>query len=333
MQFDLPLSQLENYTPDEFAPADFSSFWQDTLAEARRFPLNARFVPVDTLLRSVQVYDVTYAGYGGAEIRAWLLLPAGTTGTGTGSMGTLPCVVEYIGYGGGRGQPTDWLLWPSLGYATFVMDTRGQGTTWRTGDTPDPQAGGEPHLPGFMTQGIAAKESYYYRRVYTDAVRATEAAASHPNIDPARIAVTGGSQGGGLAIAVAGLVPEVALCMPDVPFLSHFSRAITLTDSAPFSEIAGYLRIHRTRVTEVMNTLSYFDGLHFAALAKAPALFSVALMDFVCPPSTVYAAYNRYGGKKTIRVYPFNGHEGGESQQAQEKMAFLAEYLPLNASR
>ena len=121
--------------------------------------------------------------------------------------------------------------------------------------------------------------------------------------------------------------------MPDVPFLSHFSRAVTLTDNAPFSEIAGYLRIHRTRVSETMNTLSYFDGLHFAALAKAPALFSVALMDFVCPPSTVYAAYNRYGGKKTIRVYPFNGHEGGESQQAQEKMAFLAEYLPLKASR
>ena len=323
MQFDFPLGQLESYAPDEAAPADFTAFWQDTLAEARRFPLNARFVPVQSLLRSVQVYDVTYAGYGGAEIRAWLLLPAETTAP-------LPCVVEYIGYGGGRGQPSDWLLWPSLGYATFVMDTRGQGTTWRTGDTPDPQAGGEPHLPGFMTQGISSKESYYYRRVYTDAVRAVEAAGSHPNIDASRIAVTGGSQGGGLAIAAAGLVPEVALCMPDVPFLSHFSRAVTLTDSAPFSEIAAYLRIHRTRVSETMNTLRYFDGLHFAPLAKAPALFSVALMDFVCPPSTVYAAYNRYGGEKAIRVYPFNGHEGGESQQAQEKMAFLAAHLPLD---
>ena len=326
MQFDLPLSQLESYAPNEAAPADFAAFWQGTLAEARHFPLNARFAPVQSLLRSVQVYDVTYAGYGGAEIRAWLLLPAGTTSS-------IPCVVEYIGYGGGRGQPSDWLLWPSLGYATFVMDTRGQGTAWRAGDTPDPQAGGEPHLPGFMTQGIAARESYYYRRVYTDAVRAVEAAASHPDIDPSRIAVTGGSQGGGLAIAAAGLVPEVALCMPDVPFLSHFSRAVTLTDSAPFSEIAAYLRIHRTQVDTVMNTLSYFDGLHFAALARATALFSVALMDFVCPPSTVYAAYNRYGGQKSIRVYPFNGHEGGESQQAQEKMAFLAQHLPLNAAR
>ena len=48
----------------------------------------------------------------------------------------LPCVVEYIGYGGGRGSPLNWLTWPSAGYATFVMDTRGQGSTWQPGDTP-----------------------------------------------------------------------------------------------------------------------------------------------------------------------------------------------------
>lgn len=323
MQFDLPLAQLEVYRPAEAAPADFGTFWDGTLAEARALPLNARFEEVPTLLRSVRVYDVRYAGFGGSDVRGWLLLPAGASEA-------LPCVVEYIGYGGGRGLPSDWLLWPSLGYATLVMDTRGQGSAWRTGDTPDVQAGGEPHLPGFMTQGIGRPETYYYRRVYTDAVRAIEAARSHPLVDPGRIAVSGGSQGGGLAIAAAGLVPDVAVCMPDVPFLCHFSRAVTLTDNAPFSEIAGYLRIHRTCVAEVMHTLEYFDGLHFAARAQAPALFSVALMDPVCPPSTVYAAYNHYAGPKEIRVYPFNGHEGGEAQQTQEKMAFLAAHLPLD---
>uniref|UniRef100_UPI00137A9946 acetylxylan esterase n=1 Tax=Deinococcus alpinitundrae TaxID=468913 RepID=UPI00137A9946 len=223
-------------------------------------------------------------------------------------------------YGGGRGLPTDWLLWPSAGYACVVMDTRGQGSAWSTGDTPDPQAGGEPHLPGFMTQGIAMRETYYYRRLYTDAVRAVEAARSHPLIDPERVAVSGGSQGGGLALAAAGLTPDVAICLPDVPFLCHFSRALTLTDSAPFSEVAAYLRVHRNRVPEVMQTLSYFDGMHFAKRARAQALFSVALMDTVCPPSTVYAAYNRYGGEKSICVYPFNGHEGGGTQQAVEKL-------------
>jgi len=149
-------------------------------------------------------------------------------------------------------------------------------------------------------------------------------------VDAARIAVSGGSQGGGLALAVAGLVPDLALCMPDVPFLTHFRRAVTLTDSAPYSEIAQYLRIHRTRVDEVMGTLAYFDTLHFAPLATAPAVFSVGLMDAVCPPSTVYAAYNRYAGRKEMHVYPFNGHEGGEGTHLQVKLAALNAHLPLD---
>ena len=60
-----------------------------------------------------------------------------------------------------------------------------------------------------------------------------------------------------------------------------------------------------------MRTLSYFDGAVLARSAKAPALFSVGLMDDICPPSTVYAAFNAYGGPKEIREYPFNDHEGG----------------------
>ncbi|MFJ6677320.1 acetylxylan esterase [Actinosynnema sp. NPDC091369] len=43
-------------------------------------------------------------------------------------------------------------------------------------------------------------------------------------------------------------------------------------------------------------TLAYFDGVHFAQRATAPALFSVGLMDPIRPPSTVYAAFNHYAG-------------------------------------
>ena len=48
-------------------------------------------------------------------------------------------------------------------------------------------------------------------------------------------------------------------------------------------------------------------------------------MDEICPPSTVYAAYNHYAGSKDIRIWPFNNHEGGETYQAMEQMAFLRE--------
>jgi cephalosporin-C deacetylase len=53
----------------------------------------------------------------------------------------------------------------------------------------------------------------------------------------------------------------------------------------------------------------------------------VALMDLVCPPSTVYAAYNHYAGgrdiAKDIEVYHYNDHEGGESYQRQAQIRWL----------
>jgi hypothetical protein len=58
--------------------------------------------------------------------------------------------------------------------------------------------------------------------------------------------------------------------------------------------------------------------------ATAPA---VALMDQVCPPSTVYAAYNGYAGPKEIRVYPYNDHEGGEGFQQAEQLSWLKALL------
>ncbi|HTX78360.1 MAG TPA: acetylxylan esterase, partial [Longilinea sp.] len=300
-------------------PADFDDFWARTLEDSRSHPLDAVFEPVETGLKTIEVYDVTYHGFGGQPIKGWFLLPRDYAQP-------LPCVVEYIGYGGGRGKPYDWLLWPSMGYAHFVMDTRGQGSNWRSGDTPDVEAEpSNPQFPGFMTRGVLKPETYYYRRVFVDAVRAIEAARSHPAVDAARVAVNGGSQGGGMSLAAAGLVPDLSAVMADVPFLCHYRRATELVDSDPYHEIVRFCKCHRDQADTVFETLSYFDGLNFAARAHSPALFSVGLMDDICPPSTVFAAYNHYAAPKQIRVWPFNQHEGGDTFQSIEKIKFLAE--------
>ena len=315
--FDLSLKELQSYCPDREEPADFDAFWKSTLEEVRTIPLGAVFEKVDYGLVAQETFDVTFSGFGGQSVRGWLILPSKRSGR-------LPCVVEYIGYGGGRSFAIDWLLWASAGYAHLVMDTRGQGSSWSMGDTPDLYAdGGNAHYPGSMTKGILDPRHYYYRRVFTDAVRAIEAARAHPEVDPAQIAVTGGSQGGGITIAAAGLDPYVVAAMPDVPFLCHYRRATEIVDTYPYKEIAEYCHVHRDKVDTVFNTLSYFDGVNFAARAKAEALFSTALMDQVCPPSTVFAAYNHWAGEKEIKVYPYNGHEGGDSHQTVEKLKFL----------
>ncbi|MEU4170368.1 acetylxylan esterase [Streptomyces sp. NPDC026665] len=314
--FDLPLDELRTYRSASAEPEDFDSFWAKTLQEAREHDLAARFEPVDIPLKTVTVHDVTFAGFGGHRIKGWLTVPAWANSP-------LPTVVEFIGYGGGRGLPHTHLLWASAGFAHFVMDTRGQASAWGGGETPDP-VGSAPAFPGFMTRGIEDPETYYYRRLFTDAVRAVEAARSHPLVDAARVAALGGSQGGGITLAVGGLVPDLAAIAPDVPFLCDFPRAMVLTDRAPYREIGNYLKTHRGRTEQLRRTLSYFDGVHFAARGRAPALFSAALEDQTCPPSTVFAAYNAWAHEeKEIEVYDFNDHEGGGPYQQAAQLRWL----------
>jgi cephalosporin-C deacetylase len=57
-------------------------------------------------------------------------------------------------------------------------------------------------------------------------------------------------------------------------------------------------------------------------------LFSVGLIDDITPPSTVFTAYNHYAGPKDIAVYPYNGHEGGQTAHLLAKLAFLAAVAP-----
>lgn len=319
--FDLPPDELRGYTPDLPEPADFDDFWAATLADARSHELDPRFEAVDTGLRLIETFDVSFAGFGGTRVRGWLHVPAGATGP-------LPTIVQYIGYGGGRGLAHEKLLLAAAGYASLVMDTRGQGSSGSVGHTPDLDSVGAPSQRGFMTQGILDPADYFYRRVYTDGVRAVEAARSHPLVDAERVGISGGSQGGGITLAVSALADGLVAVAPDVPFLCDFPRATTLVDTEPYAEIGRYLSVHRDHVEQAARTLSYFDGAVLARRATAPALFSVALMDTICPPSTVYAAYNHYAGPKEIIEYPFNGHEGGGAFHDRARLEWLSRTMP-----
>jgi cephalosporin-C deacetylase len=137
-----------------------------------------------------------------------------------------------------------------------------------------------------------------------DALRAFGVVRSLPDVDASSIAVQGISQGGGITLAAGGLANDLVAVMPDVPSPCHFRRAADICDEPPYTEITRYLAIHRGLGDTAFTTVSYFDGVSFAERAWAPALSSVGLMDQVCPPSTVYAAYHAYGGARGHRRLP-----------------------------
>ena len=304
--YDLPLDQLRTYHTAAVEPDDLDAFWASAIGEARAQASPPELVRYEEeTYGGLQVDDVTFSGADGDPIRAWYLRPAAA---GTAS---LPCRVTFIGYGGGRDYPAAHALYPACGYAALVMDTRAQGGTWGAGRTPDPGAGSSgPEHPGVTTRGIASPETYYYRRLYVDAVRAVDTAASLPGVDADRIAVAGVSQGGGLALAAAALAPDrVRLCHASVPFLCDIERGMDLAPSPPYTELVAYLAVHPELVEPARRTLRYVDNALLAPRITAHTLVSVGLRDLLCPPSTVFAAYNAITAPKEIVVLPYSGHD------------------------
>ncbi len=312
---DLPLDQLREYRSEVVPPADFDEFWQRTLKESRAAGSETRLEPVDNRLSTVDTWDVTFSGFGGQPVKGWLHLPANR------GEEPLPALVEYIGYTGGRGLPHERVTWALGGYAHFVMDTRGQG-----GDTDDPGGVGSPSVPGYLTQGWQSPEDHFYRRLMTDAALAVEATRALEAVDSSKVLTTGVSQGGGLAIA-GGVLGGAQAVLPDVPFLCDFPRAAWISVRPPYDELVHFLARRRERTERLFQTLAYLDAVNFARQATVPALFSVALMDPTCPPSTVFGAYNAWAGEKEIREYPYNQHEGGQAYQQLEQYDWLRRFF------
>ena len=320
---DKPLSELVVYRPSLTRESDFDAFWARTLDESARVDLDVQIDPIPGYpVPEVGVNRLTYTGWAGSRISAWWLVPPGYAPGAVN--GRRPVMVFYHGYSGHKGYVDQYLGWALRGYCVLAVDVRGQ-----SGDSTDPKAYPGGHATGWMTMGITDPEHYYYRGAYVDCVRALDVVCAQPEVDPHRIGITGGSQGGALTLAVAALDPHKRprVALADVPYLCHFRRAVEVASQPPFTEIATYLRQQPSRENEVYRTLSYFDCMNLAEWIACPVLMSIALQDVICPPSTCYAAYNHLAvATKHVNIYPYNGHEGNPAH-AYSKLAWARKYV------
>jgi cephalosporin-C deacetylase len=318
--YDMPLAELREYRTSTQEPDGLDAWWAERITQARALARPATVTPHQPRLYDpIEVFDVEFSGAGGDRVRAWYLRPRDTAGA--------PVVVKYIGYGGGRGTPTEHVLLPSLGYALLVMDSRGQGGRWTSGATPDGATGTGPENSLVMTRGITTPENYYYTRMFTDAALAVDTAVELAG-PVSGVAVTGGSQGGALALATAALRRDVVrVCHADVPFLCDIQRAITLAPRLPYTEVPEFLAENIELAEAALDTLRYVDCALLARRIAATTLVSVGLMDDICPPSTVFAAYNEITADKEIAVFPYSGHSWPLAH-TERQLAHLRDHLP-----
>ncbi len=283
------------YEPEKIiSPADpqpdFTEFWQRAKAELATVDPQYKMIRVDSLCTEKHnIYLVEMRSLGNALIRGWYRVPV--------KPGRYPAIMQVPGYSS--------TIVPS--YVNYGDDIIGFGLNIRGhGNSTDDV---NPGFPGYILTNLGDKEKYIYRGAYMDCVRAVDFLCSRPEVDVSRIAVEGASQGGALTFATAALNNDrIAVCAPQVPFLSDFQDYFRVA-SWPGNEFVALID-HEKKLTwdQAWYTLSYFDIKNLAHLIKAPMIMGVGLMDEVCPPHINFAAYNLVTAEKKYIVYPQAGH-------------------------
>jgi cephalosporin-C deacetylase len=296
----------EQIQPTQAQAPDFDAFWDAERARLAALPLDARWTPL---------WD-----YGTATVDCWQinLQNVGLTEGASRLYGIL-CMPKA------EGRYPALLSVPGAGVRPYrgLADLAGRGLiTFQIGihgiPVIQPQevydSLGRGGLSGYPTFGLDSRERYYYRRVYVGTVRANDFLTSLPQWDGRNLGVTGGSQGGALAIVAAGLDRRVTRLAAYYPALS---------------DVTGYLHgraggwPHMFRATEGSNvhrdeakiaTMQYYDVVNFARRLTAPGLYSWGFNDETCPPTSMYSAYNVIPAPKQLLLAYDTGHRTTQEQ-------------------
>lgn len=298
---DMPLGQLRQYTGRAPRPADFDEYWEKALREVHgvcpeTVQTPAAFSPV-----GADCFDVYFTGVRGARIHAKFLRPQ--------TPGPHPCVLCFHGYTCSSGDWSAYLPYLVQGMCVAAMDCRGQA-----GDSEDTGGvtGNTQH--GHIIRGLQdGAEELLFRHIFLDTVQLVRVVSAMPEVDPQRIAVSGASQGGALAVACSALNPQIRRAVIQMPFLSDFKRVweMDMTSNA-YMELFSYFRMFdpcHEKEAAIFETLGHIDVRFLAPRIKAEVLMATGLMDKTCPTSTHFAVYNALTCAKQLVIYPDFGHE------------------------
>ncbi|WP_309122086.1 acetylxylan esterase [Paenibacillus sp.] len=306
------IEELHRFRPASEPPEDHAEFWERTTEEALGSAFVSERIEIETPMTGMKAYDVAFEGFSGTTIRGLYMVPAFTEGP-------YPCILTFPGYTGGKGLPEAYARWILMGVAVFAVDVRGQGG--ETGNTLDSDFG---MVRGWITQNITDPERCYYKAVTVDCLRAAQWMSKQPELDPKRLGVVGGSQGGGLALLVSALHEKIGLTVADIPNMCHMDHGV-LHSTGSLTEVADFGRRYPELLPQALRTLSYFDLLHLGQRMTRPLLMSVGLKDTVCLPEQVFPMYHAAASEdKALEIFPFTGH-AVEASQTRRGMEFVRE--------
>lgn len=301
---DMPLAELRQYQGRNPKPADFDAFWDRSLAELDGHDPQVQLEPVDFRQPVADCYHLWFTGMGGSRVHAKLLVPKAASATAR------PALLHFHGYGYRSEDWANYLSWVGAGFVVAGLDCRGQA-----GLSHDTVATNGHTQSGHIIRGLDdIPERMYYRNVFLDTALLARIIGARADVDRNRMATSGGSQGGALALVCAALAPFIRKTAPRHPFLSDYRRVWEMDlDVHAYDELRKYFRHfdpRHEREDQIFTKLGYIDIQHLMPRVRAEVLLGSSLMDTITPPSTFYAAFNKITSPKRDIVYPDFGHEG-----------------------
>jgi cephalosporin-C deacetylase-like acetyl esterase len=281
---------VDKILPTTADPKDFDEFWTVAVADARRTSLDAKLLLLpEKCTSTLNYYEVSFQNdRPGSRIYGILVTPK--------KQGKYPAVLRVPGAG----------IRPYSGYAlsdsitTLEIGIHGIPVTLPAEVYTNLSAGA---LNGYPHFNMNDRNKHYYKRVYTGCIRAVDFIYSLPEFDGETVGVTGGSQGGALSIVTAGLDSRIDFLAAYYPALCDYAGYL--------NRRAGgwphYFRNGSPKPGEV-DALACFDVVNFARRVKAKGLYCWGFNDPVCPPTSMYAAYNVIKAEKDLKLYLNTGH-------------------------
>ena len=313
----------DKIVPTQIEPADFDAFWQAGREELAKVPIEPRLTLMpEACTDKLNVYHVSFRTVG----PGWSAVPARIYGIlcEPKAPGRYPAILRVPGAG----------VRPYFGEKTLA--TRGAITleigvhgipvnlAQEVYDSLQPGA-----LNGYWTYNLDDRAAYYYRRIYLSCVRANDFLTSRENWDGKNLVVVGASQGGQLTIVTAGLDPRVTALAATHPAFCDVSGELHGRAGGwphPFQNdpTTGKPSIHATPAK--IATATYYDTVNFARRVTAPGYYTWGYNDEVCPPTSVYAAYNVIKAPKTLGLTLELGH-AYTNEQGEAINAWIARQL------
>ncbi len=277
--------------PTTTLPADFEEFWNKGKEDLAKVSMN----PVLTLMSErctdkADVYHVQLDNIKG-KIYGILCKPK--------KEGKYPAILHVPGAGI---RPYYGNVWEAeAGFVSFTIGIHGIPVNLDKSVYDNLMQGA---LNSYWTTNLDDKDKAYFKRVYLGCVRAVDFIESLDCFNGEDIAVTGGSQGGALSIVTAGLDNRI-------DYLAAFYPALSDLTGFLYGRAGGWPQIFKDAYTnkpEKVETSKYFDVVNFARFVKVQGWYSWGYNDNVCPPTSMYAAYNVIKAEKELHIFQETQH-------------------------